>query len=178
MQSHLLQTIFLALFEQRFTADSQAVGRLTDFVVHGFQGRGNQLGAPRPLAKASYVSRTRRQRSQIFGKIAGLEDLCFVGGSIAIRAKKNDGPFQHIAQFADIARPRIRSEHALRSLAKLHVRTSVYGFQMTQANVRQAAGYPRGDHAKAVPPVPARSNENTGLRENFHFLPQWEDRHW
>lgn len=42
-QTHLLEAVFLALFEEGFAADAQAGGGLADFVVQGFEGGGDDF---------------------------------------------------------------------------------------------------------------------------------------
>src|SRR6266704_681332 len=101
-----LQPVFLAFFEEGFAADAE-----------GFSGA------------ADRVYRAWRGRTNILGKICGLEQPAVRGDCARARTRENHGSLEGVAEFADVARPGVGRKHTPRGVTQLGIGATVGGAQ-------------------------------------------------
>ncbi len=122
-----LQAVFFPFFQERFAADAEDFGGFGDVVASGLESLDDDVALDFfKGAKAEECGCAAGCGANVFRKILGCEFGAFA---------KNDGSFEHIAKFADVAGPSISGEHPSRSIAEIRVWAIVNGAERNQQEV-------------------------------------------
>src|SRR5215472_8721578 len=130
-----LKPIFLPLLQKCLPADPKHFGRAADLVMRGFERGGDYLAFDL-FERAQTCNRTRsasRGGANITGKIFRFQNVR--GAPRAAASGENDSTLDGVPQFANVARPGVRRQHAPRGITQFRPRAPVNGPQRCEQMV-------------------------------------------